>query len=152
MPRRQEIRLTPAEQEAFLARSRTLVLCTIDRHGYPHAVAMWYVTLDGNIHMTTYRKSQKVLNLRRDPRCTVLVESGELYHELRGLMIRGHAEIVDDLDLCTRILTRAQEKHGLPPTDDMIDVLRAHAAKRVVLRIIPERVASWDHGKLAGGY
>jgi nitroimidazol reductase NimA-like FMN-containing flavoprotein (pyridoxamine 5'-phosphate oxidase superfamily) len=77
--RREQIALSPAECREYLESSHTLVLSTIDHRGYPHAIAMWYlVDPDGSVVMTTFRKSQKVRNLERDPRCALLVESGRI--------------------------------------------------------------------------
>ena len=84
MSRRDQIKLTPEEQAEFLARARTMALCTIDKDGYPHVVAMAYMAKDGCIYMTSYRKAQKVMNIRRNPKVAVMVESGTAYHELKG--------------------------------------------------------------------
>jgi PPOX class probable F420-dependent enzyme len=150
--RRNEVALTPDEQAAFLESSRTATLCSIDRQGYPHAVAMWYCVIDGKVHMTSFRKAQKVVNLRREPKVALLVESGARYSELRGLMIRGRAEIIDDPELALDVLMRVQARHGGSSDPAMREALRGQAAKRSVIRVHPERVASWDHAKLGGAY
>ncbi len=152
MNRRGEIAMTADEQAAFLAQSRTIILSTIDGRGYPHSVAMWFALIDGLVHMTSFRKAQKVVNLRRNAKVSLLAESGTEYAELRGLMIRGMGEIVDDVDLCTEILGRIQVKHGASNDTSMREVLRRQAAKRVAIRVRPERVATWDHSKLRGSY
>ncbi|GIW40020.1 MAG: hypothetical protein KatS3mg076_0597 [Candidatus Binatia bacterium] len=152
MKRRDQIRLTPEEQREFLETQQTIVLCTIDPRGYPHAVAMWYCVEDGAVLMTTYAKSQKVMNIRRDPKVALLVESGRTYDTLKGLMIRGRAEILEDLDLCVRVLTKIHEKGGGSVPPGVEEAMRERARKRVVLRVRPERVASWDHSKLGGTY
>jgi nitroimidazol reductase NimA-like FMN-containing flavoprotein (pyridoxamine 5'-phosphate oxidase superfamily) len=150
MDLRRQIRMTPDEQEAFLDSARTIVLCSLDREGFPHAVAMWFCRIDGLVHMTTYRKSQKAVNLRRDARATLLVESGARYDELRGLMIRCRAEVLDDPELCLEVLSRIHAKHGGSTGPETLEALRAQAAKRSVLRFHPLRVSSWDHSKLGG--
>lgn len=152
MDRRQLIQMTPEEQRAFLDREKTVTLCTIDSHGYPHAVAMWFCLIDGMAHMTTFRKSQKVVNLRRNPKLALLAESGTAYSELCGLMVRGRGEIVDDIDLCIDVLSKIHVRYGGENDPSLRDALRAQAAKRVVLRIHPERTSSWNHSKLAGAY
>jgi PPOX class probable F420-dependent enzyme len=152
MNRRNLIAMTADEQSAFLANARTLILSSIDGQGYPHSVAMWFALIDGLVHMTSFRKAQKVVNLRRNPRVALLAESGTTYAELRGLMIRGRAEVVDDLELCTRVLMEVQPRYFGPADPSVRDVLRKQAEKRVVIRIHPERVASWDHSKLGGAY
>jgi PPOX class probable F420-dependent enzyme len=145
--------LTTAEQEHYLATEHTIILNTLVQHGYPHAVAMWYVLdADGLVAMTTFRKSQKVINAQRDPRCALLLETGRTYPTLKGLLIRGRAEIVDDVEKVLDVLERVNAKyHGGAPTG-IRDALRAQATKRIVLRVHPERTTSWDHAKLGGVY
>ncbi len=152
MHRRALITLTPEEQRQFLETSKTIILCTIDRHGYPHAVPMWYVTDGDAVLMTTYRKSQKVMNIRRNPKVALLIESGTTYETLKGLMIRGEAEIIDDLETCVSILSRIHQKMSGSLSPNLEEAMRAQARKRVALRIAPRRVSSWDHAKLGGVY
>jgi PPOX class probable F420-dependent enzyme len=144
--------MTAEEQAAFLAESKTLTLSTIDAGGYPHSIAMWFSMIDGLVHMTTFRKAQKVLNIRRNPKVSLLAESGTHYSELRGLMIRGRAELIEDPELCTQILTDIQSRYYGSADASVRDLLRAQAAKRVAIRVRPERIASWDHSKLGGVY
>jgi PPOX class probable F420-dependent enzyme len=153
MSRRHAIALTPAEQQEFLETAQTMTLASVDRHGYPHLVAMWFVLdPDGTVLMTTYAKSQKALNLRRDPRCTLLVERGLRYDQLQGVMIRGRAILEADVERTLDVLTRIHRKHGGEQPEGLREILRAQARKRVTVRIAPERVSSWDHTKLGGAY
>lgn len=151
MNRQSQIRMTPEEQAAFLKHSRTMTLCTIDKDGYPHAVAMAFMAKDGCIYMTSFRKAQKVVNIRRNPKVAVMIESGKRYDELKGLMIRGRCEVIDDPDEVWKIMReiRTFQEGGVPPPADA--VVQARAPKRAVLKIIPEKVASWDHSKLPPG-
>ena len=153
MHRRKEIGLTPEEQRQFLRESHTIILSTLDRRGYPHSVAMWYVVdPDGTVLMTTFSKSQKAVNLRRDPRCGLLVESGRKYEDLKGLLIRGRATLEPDTERVLDLLERVHEKYNRGPAAGLRDAMRQQAAKRVLIRVRPERVASWDHRKLGGAY
>ncbi len=106
--------------------------------------------------MTTYRVSQKVLNLQRDPRVALLVESGTEYAQLKGALIYGQAEVLDDFDLVVDTLLRVGGQGGLPKDAARAEAaregMRRNAQKRVVIRVAPERVVSWDHGKLGGVY
>jgi len=154
MQRRKTIELTPEEQRRYLAESHTIVLTSLDRHGYPHPVAMWYVVdPDGTIVMTTFAKSQKAVNLRRDPRCALLVESGRTYPELKGLLIRGRATLEQGEEKVLDVLEQVHGKYNTPgPTEGLRDAMRGQARKRVVVRVHPEHVSSWDHAKLGGVY
>lgn len=153
MHKRNAIELTDDERERYLAEAPTIILVTIGRDGYPHAVPMWFlVDDDGGILMTTYRRSQKVMNVRRNPRVALLVESGTQYDQLKGVLLRGDGEVLDDEALCVRVLTRIHAKHGSGLTSGVEEVMKARARKRAVLKITPARVVSWDHRKLGGAY
>jgi PPOX class probable F420-dependent enzyme len=152
--RRNRIAMSEEEQAAFLREGRTLQVASIGPRGYPHQVAMWYALIDGKVHFTTYARSQKVENLRRNPKISVMIEAGTPYNELRGLVIEGDAAIVEgDAELAARVMMmsgsrRPAEPPAGPPSEQ---TLRA-VAKRVVVRVDPVRVYSWDHRKLGGVY
>ncbi|HYA35389.1 MAG TPA: PPOX class F420-dependent oxidoreductase [Candidatus Binataceae bacterium] len=150
MDRRQSIRLTPEEARRFLEESRTAVLASNGPDGRPHLVAMWYVVKDGDIMMTTYGRSQKAVNIRRDGRATMMVEAGLAYNQLRGVMIRGRAEIIEDLATTTEVLTAVSRKMSgaAALTPEGAAAIASQAKKRVVVRFHPEKWASWDHSKL----
>ena len=151
--RRNQITMSPDEIEAYLDDQRTLQVASINRDGTPHLVAMWYARFDGKLAFWTYSKSQKVVNVRRDPRLTVMVESGDKYEELKGVTIYGRARIVDDLDEVFRFGDDVYQRYWGPITDDMIrEGARAMGRKRVVIVVEPDKTVSWDHSKLGGAY
>jgi PPOX class probable F420-dependent enzyme len=114
---------------------------------------MWYVVdPDGSVLMTTFAKSQKVANLRRDPRCALLVETGRTYEQLKGLLIRGRVEIEPDTERVLDLLARVHVKYNQGPAEGLREAMRGQAQKRVLLRVRPDRISSWDHGKLGGVY
>jgi len=114
---------------------------------------LWYVVRDGELWAWTYAKSQKVRNLERDDRVTLQVEDGDQYHELRGVMIEARAVIHRQPELVAQIGAEIFERYGGTAVDPQaMDAVRAQAAKRVAVQFIPERTASWDHGKLGGAY
>src|SRR2546425_5394929 len=94
--RRQQIQLSPDEQAAFFRERKKASLATIDKDGFPHVVAMNYFALDGAFYMTSYGKAQKVVNIRRNSKVALMIEAGDEYAELRGVMIRGRCEILED--------------------------------------------------------
>lgn len=150
MNRRAEIGMSAEEIDAFLRAERTVIVASNGTGGHPHVVPMWFALRDGRIEFWTYRKSQKVLNLRRDPRVSCLVEAGEEYSQLRGVFLEGTAELVEDPDEVLRIGAAVAE-HSIGPLDDAArDGLRHTGAKRVGVRVHPAKVTSWDHRKLAG--
>ncbi len=157
MSRRDKIRMSEEEIRSFLAVTKTLILVSNGADGLPHPMPMWYVLEpDGAIRMTTYARSQKVLNLRRDPRVAVLAESGTEYQELQGVVFYGRAELIDDTEQVIDTLLAAA---GNPAADAdagqqqvLREGMRKNASKRVLIRVKPERVVSWNHAKLGGVY
>jgi PPOX class probable F420-dependent enzyme len=153
--RRQQIAMTDDERTAFLDEQRVLNVATIGPTGHPHLVAMWYATLDGHPSFWTFGKSQKIVNLRRDPRITALVESGDSYGELRGVELVGTARIVEDFDEIVAIGRAVAAKYQgteVASSPEVLAFLEDQARKRVGVVIDVDRVVSWDHTKLAGSY
>ena len=153
MNRRAIIALTPDEQRQFLSEGHTMVLGTNGPKGHPQLTAMWYVNdPDGTIFMTTFAKSQKTKNVERDPRVTLLIESGRTYPERKGLMITANVEIIRDVERVLDMLERVNVKYnGLEPSPELRAALHGQASKRVLLKFTPVKVASWDHAKLGAG-
>jgi PPOX class probable F420-dependent enzyme len=151
--RRDAIRMTGEEVAAFLAEQRTLVCATNGRDGWPHLMPLWYVIRGEELWGWTYARSQKVRNLERDPRCTLQVESGAEYAELRGVMIKADCELVRDLDAVAAIGAELAARYGGAGLGGEIgDAMRRQAAKRVGLRFVARETATWDHRKLGGTY
>ena len=153
MSRRDQIRMTDTEISAFLDQQRSLQVASINKDGSPHLVTMWYGFIDGNIVFWTYAKSQKVANLRRDPRISCLVESGLKYEELKGVSITGRGEISDDREYVQQVGAAVLPRYNMVEIDDGVrEVLQRMGAKRVAITIHPSKVVSWDHTKLGGVY
>jgi PPOX class probable F420-dependent enzyme len=148
--RREQIKMAPDEVAAFLAEQRIVICATNGPGGWPHLMPLWYVLRGEEVWGWTYAKSQKVRNLERDSRATLQVEDGELYHELRGVMIEARTTVHRDVDTVAGIGSELLARFGGGDAAD--DIIRAQAAKRVALQFSPARVASWDHRKLGGVY
>lgn len=155
MSRRDQIKLSEEEMQELLAQERIAVVSSLGPRGWPHSMPMWFVSREGEVWIWTYAKSQKVRNLERDPRATVLVETGHEYGELRGVMIEAEAEIHRDFET---VLGFAKEltlryAEGISAIEGAAAAaLEAQAPKRVALQFRPLRTASWDHRKLGGSY
>jgi len=147
--RRQQIQLTPEEQAAFLRQHPRAAFATIDKDGFPYVVGMNYVVKDGAFLLTSYGKAQKVVNVRRNPKVGLMVETGDSYAELRGVMVRGRCEIIEDVDAVKATFAARVEGQV---TRAAAPGAVASAPKRVVLKAVPHRVTSWDHRKLGGSY
>ncbi|WP_422743652.1 pyridoxamine 5'-phosphate oxidase family protein [Mycobacterium sp. WMMD1722] len=146
---RAKIVMSDDEIAQFIERSRTATMATVLPSGRPHLVAMWYAVLDGEIWFETKAKSQKAVNLYRDPTVTVMIEDGLTYNTLRGVSIDGRAEIVDaDPDLLLRVGISVWERYTGPYSDEMKPFVDQMMNNRIAVRVVPERLRSWDHRKL----
>ena len=152
MSRRDLIRMNDEEIRALLEEQRILQVATIDHDGWPHLIAMWYMLINDQIAFWTYAKSQKAVNLRRDDRLTCLVETGERYDELRGVQIKGRAIISDDRETVQQIGEVIVERYYGSLNDTTRRMVKAQAAKRVIVFVKPVEIVSWDHRKLDGSY
>ncbi len=157
MSRRDQIRMTDEERRAFIADAQTIIITTIGKDGFPHPMPMWFgIEADDSIVISTFTKSQKIRNLERDPRVSLLVESGEVYNELQGVVIYGNAELVREVPDVTEILVLVNGRSVDGMQDVNADQIRTAVAgtapKRTGIRVRPERIVSWNHKKLAGVY
>ena len=153
--RRDQITLSEEEQAELLADERIVIVTSNGAKGWPHSMPMWFTVRDGVIWVWTYAKSQKVKNLERDPKATILIETGTEYTELRGIMVESEAvvhrepEVVAEFgkDLTVRYSEGIESVEG-----DAAKALEAQAVKRVAISFPPTRTRSWDHRKLGGTY
>lgn len=148
---RAQVRMTEDEIAEFVASSRTATMATVGPSGQPHLVAMWYAVLDGEVWFETKAKSQKVRNLRRDDRITIMIEDGATYDVLRGVSIEGRGEIIDDPETNHRVGVSVWERYYGPYTEEQRPHVAALMNKRVVVRVVAQRARSWDHRKLGLG-
>jgi len=157
---RKDITMTDAEIQTFLtAGAKVLQLATLGVDGAPHLAPMWFVMVDGKIVLRSFTKSQKIVNLNRDPRLSVLVETGYAYTELQGVMIRGTARLVTDPEYVLEIYRGLAARYpmtGDTPVELDDEALEAafgrFAPKNTVVIVEPLTISSWDHTKLGGAY
>ena len=152
---RSAIEMTIEEQAAFLAQEPFGVLGPVGRRGHPHLVTIGFaVDDDGSVVMTSFRSAQKVVNARRAPQGSLLVERPGPYGEIQGVLLRGRVTVVDDPTEVARCYHQVKRRSDalldmseFPPVDD-----EALIGKRVALVLAVEHRSSWDHAKLHGVY
>ena len=158
---RKDISMTEEERLAFLRDGqKTLQVASNDPDGHPHLVPMWFLVEDGKVVFRSFSKSQKIVNLKRDPNLTVLVEAGTRYEELQGVMIKGKGRLVEDPDYCLDLYVGLANRYsffeGMEPGETADDEIRTyfagHAAKQTAVIVEPIEVVSWDYRKIGGGY
>jgi PPOX class probable F420-dependent enzyme len=153
--RRAEIELTEAERRELVDSERIVTVASFGPRGWPHLMPLWYVPRDDGIWVYTYAKSQKVRNLERDARATLLIETGHEYVELRGVQIEAEAEIHRDHETVFAVAKELTIRYaeGIDSVEgDAAAALEAQARKRAAIEFHAVRVASWDHRKLGGRY
>ena len=156
MSRRNQIQLSEVEITEYLSSSRTMILVSNGKDGHPHPMPMWFaVDIDNCIYMTTFRKSQKINNLRKDPRATLLIESGDAYEELKGLVVYTDVEFIEDVESIRHILEQITLQRSEIQKSDNKDISQGMlktAEKRIGLKFTLTKILSWDHSKLDGVY
>jgi nitroimidazol reductase NimA-like FMN-containing flavoprotein (pyridoxamine 5'-phosphate oxidase superfamily) len=152
LKQRDMVAMTSEEVGELLASQHKVQLATNGRDGFPHLITMYYVMMDGLITFWTYRTSQKARNLERDKRISCLVEIGEAYFDLKGVLVQGTARRIDDPAAVVEIGRRISAVFSEPLADgDASAQYVEHAArKRFGYAVEPDRVISWDHAKLLG--
>ena len=152
--------MTPEEVREFLRTQRTLILSTLKRDGAPVSHALWFTYLDDAVYFDTQSESVKARNIRRDSRICCLVEAGESYFELRGVMIQGHCVPVEDPEEVRRVEAAAAEKNarigsgleGLPGWFGDSRRGRRSRGDRVLFKLPMEKVTTWNFGQARDHY
>ena len=153
MPKRRDmVHMTPEEVQAFIAEQKNVHLATINRDGTPHLTTLWFALADGNIVLETFTKSQKVKNLERDPRLTVMLEAGEVYEELKGVVLHGRADLHQDVETVHRLHMAVLQRNTDLDAKTLDAASAAMAPKKTAIVVRPEKVISWDHSKLNVAY
>jgi len=145
---RAQIVMTHDEVVEFLHQQRSSTVATHGPNGQIHLVGMWYAVKDSTVWIETKAKAQKVVNLRRDPRMSFLVESGQTYDQLRGVAMEGTGVVIEDPDVVWDVCVNIFNRYNGEYTEEMKPFVEFMAKNRVVVRLDVDRVRSWDHRKL----
>jgi PPOX class probable F420-dependent enzyme len=148
---RDVVRMTEAEAWAYVESQRDMHVATISKDGSSHLTTNWFAIVDAHIVFTSYESSQKIVNLRRDPRITVLFADGKMYGELRGVSVKGSAQFISDTAERDRAFATIFQRNS--PFYGGVDTSVAKRAvlegRRACVKIMVEQIISWDHSKLA---
>lgn len=136
----------------MIAGSHTGILTTLRRDGTPVSLPVWFAVDQQTIGMMTPSGTKKVSRIRRDPRASFLVESGQRWEELRGVHLTGRAEVVEDPDAVARIGAALEVKYARfrPASAAMPPRTHDYYAQVSFLRFTPEeRMLSWDNARIS---
>jgi PPOX class probable F420-dependent enzyme len=145
------VRLTDDEAWQRLGETRTGIVVTLRSDGRPLPLPVWFVVIDRTICFGTPPSAKKVVRLRNDARVSFLVESGDRWTELSGVVVQGRADLVDDPAVTAQVEAMLNEKYaGLgAPRGDVPQATRQHYAAHVIVRLVPdEPLLSWDNAKI----
>ncbi|MGW6458332.1 pyridoxamine 5'-phosphate oxidase family protein [Streptomyces sp. NPDC055078] len=147
---RRKIMMTGPEVDAYLAEQRVCRVATLAADGSPHVGALWYAWDGTALWLYSLVRSQRWKDITRDPRISVIVDDGHAYGEIRGVELRGSATPVgeaprtgepnEELDRLEAVYARKYTRNGRMPYD----------GRHAWLRMVPERIASWDFSKIPG--
>jgi PPOX class probable F420-dependent enzyme len=157
---RKDITMDATERRSFLEEgAKHVIVTTMGPDGWPHVTPLWYVLEGDEIAFRSFRKAQRIVNLQRDPRMTALVEDGDEYANLRGVMIQATARLVDDPAYCLDLYVRLAGRYRFFPQgapemseSDLREAFGRHATKNIAVIVEPRKIVSWDHTKLGGAY
>lgn len=152
--KREQIRMSDEEVLSFIREQKNIQVATINADGTPHLTTLWFAIVDDKIVLETFSKSQKVKNLERDRRVTVLLEDGDVYEKLRGVCIYAEADLRNDVEEVHRLhveVLKRNNDHGLDE-EMMVRISKDMAPKKTAIIIVPKKIVSWDHTKLGGAY
>ena len=146
--RARRIAMAKDELDGFLAEQRMCRLGSIDGDGAPHVSPLWFVWDGSALWLHSIVKSQRWVNLVRDPRVSVAVDAGVGYGELRGVELLGRVDVVGDVP-------RAEAPHSDTAAAEQLWADKytggtfVSDGKHAWLRLEPDKIVSWDFRKLA---
>jgi hypothetical protein len=147
--RGRRIAMSPEERDEFLRAGRTCRLATVSTNG-PHLSALWFAWDGDAFWVTSIVKSQRWRDIERNPHVSVLVDGGHDFFELCGVEITGRAEPVGEIPRVgepNENLTRPEQLFG----DKYSGGAFRHDGRHAWLRIVPEKIVSWDFRKIPTG-
>jgi Pyridoxamine 5'-phosphate oxidase len=158
MPRiSRKLALTTAELDDLMTSSWNMRIATVGPGTRINLTPLWFAWVNGKVYFTG--RGQKVVNLRRHPAATVLVDRNERFPELIGAMFQGTARVLEDAEQeaadpdleAARWAhgTKYAGGHGEDATPRRSEATAAGETNRWMI-FTPERFLTWDNRKIAG--
>ena len=141
--------MTPEERDSFLSAERTCRVATLGTDGSPHVTPLWFAWDGTSLWLTSIVNSQRWADLEKEPRVSVIVDAGHDYMELRGVEIRGLAIPVGEVPRTGESVAELDRPEQIF-ADKYAGGVTHHDGRHAWLRIMPEKIVSWDFRKLAG--
>ena len=144
-----KIAMSAEEVDGFLAEQRVCRVSTVGPDGMPRSNPLWFVWHDRCLWLYSLVGTQRWANIERNPTVSALVDAGHDYGELRGVELLGNVAVVGDvprtghgrdtnLEPLERLFFRKYSDREEP----------VHDGRHAWLRLVPDKVVSWDFRKL----
>jgi hypothetical protein len=144
-----KIAMSPEEVDAFLAEERTCRVASIGADGAPHVTPLWFVWDGAALWLTSIVRSQRWTDIARDGRVAVSIDAGDDFMELRGVELRGRAEPVGEVPRTGEPAPDLDQPERLY-ADKYAGGVVFHDGRHAWLRVVPDKVVSWDFRKMGG--
>ena len=149
--------LTEEELDEMMLSSWNMRVATVGPGERINLTPLWFGWAGGAIYF--YCRGQKIVNLRRNPLCTVLVDRNERFPELQGAMFQGRATVLEDADAEKadphleearwQMGTKYDGGHGESPKGGKVrNEASARGSKWRWIVVQPDRTVSWDNTKI----
>jgi nitroimidazol reductase NimA-like FMN-containing flavoprotein (pyridoxamine 5'-phosphate oxidase superfamily) len=148
---RQYVAMSRKEVWGFLRTQHRVYLGFAMMNGYPHVTPIWFVIAGERVYMRAQDYKVKV-GLAAKGKACVVIDDGDKYRELRGVVMWGRSRIVSQRKLVERVAELFEAKYSERQwkADEMPEEWVKDRAKerRAYIEFVPEKVDSWDNGKL----
>jgi nitroimidazol reductase NimA-like FMN-containing flavoprotein (pyridoxamine 5'-phosphate oxidase superfamily) len=152
-----ELALDAAQIDEIMTQQWNMRIATLGPREFINLTPMWFGWAGGRVYF--YGRGQKVVNLRRSPACTVLVDRNEKFPELQAVMIQGKARVLEDAaaevadpylaEVRLQMGRKYNGGHGAPAVaDPPANGASAGGRNRRWVVVVPERIVTWDNFKL----
>ncbi|MFU8815736.1 MAG: pyridoxamine 5'-phosphate oxidase family protein [Pseudomonadales bacterium] len=152
-----ELALTPAQVDEIMTTQWNMRVATLGPGSRINLTPMWFGWGGGAVYF--YGRGQKVVNVRRNPACSIIVDRNERFPELQGIMLQGEARVLEDAQAETddphleqvrvQMGMKYNGGHGQPPLENpgaFAATARGRSRRWIVLQ--PQHVVTWDNFKL----
>ncbi len=144
-----KLAMSKQERDDFLASERTCRVASIGRDGSPHVTPLWFAWDGSALWLTSIVRSQRWTDLQRDSRVSVIVDAGGPFTELRGVELRGRAEVVGEVPRTGEPVPELETPERLF-ADKYAGGRVHHDGRHAWLRVAPAKIVSWDFRKMGG--
>ena len=159
MPLSRKLALDDEQIREMMTETWNCRIATIGPGTRINLTPMWFGWAGGRIYI--YGRGQKVVNLRRNPECSIIVDRNEKFPELQAVMLQGKAVVLEDeaAEAADPYLQEARVQmgrkynggHGRPPADDPPpNTASARGSNGRWMVFTPDSQVTWDNFKLAG--